>query len=102
MEKTIAGTTIQLDEQGFLTKPEQWSREVADGVAADLGITLTDAHWKVIDYLRAEHEKGVELTIRKVGASGVTDLKTFYGLFPGGPLKNACRIAGLPKPKSCL
>ncbi len=102
MQKTIAGKAVDVDEQGYLTDPSAWTKDIAAALAAELGITLTDAHWKVIDWLRAEHTKGTELTIRGVGASGIVDVKTFYELFPGGPLKNACRIAGLSKPTSCL
>jgi tRNA 2-thiouridine synthesizing protein E len=102
MEKVIAGQTVEVDEQGYMTKPDQWTEAVGEAIAGELGITLTDAHRKVIDFVRAEAAKGEELTIRKVGTSGIVDIKTLYELFPGGPLKNACKIAGLPKPKSCL
>ena len=102
MQRTIVGQVVDVDEQGYLTNPDQWTKEIATAIAAELGITLTDAHWKVIDYLRAERASGKELSIRGVATSGVTDIKAFYLLFPGGPLKNACRIAGLTKPTSCL
>jgi len=56
----------------------------------------------VISYIQDQNKNDVELTIRKVGKSGVTDIKEFYALFPGGPLKKASRIAGIPKPVCCI
>ncbi len=66
------------------------------------GIELTDKHFEVIEYLRNETANGSPLTIRKVGKSGITDIKGLYDLFPGGPLKKSSRIAGIPKPSSCV
>lgn len=102
MQKIINGSSVEFNEEGFLTQPEVWSKELALEIAKEINISLTDAHWKVIEYIRGEYAKGAELTIRKVGTSGIVDIKQFYILFPNGPLKNACRIAGLPKPHSCL
>jgi len=103
MQATIAGRTVEVNEEGYLTDPGNWTKGLAEELAIGLGIEkLTDKHWAVIDYLRSEHAKGEEMSIRKVGNSGVVDLKTFYALFPGGPLKNASKIAGLSKPTSCI
>jgi len=102
MKKTIAGKEVEIDEEGYLVDSPQWDKDVAQEIAKELNIELSDKHWEVIDYLRAQHDEGVEMSIRKVGKSGIVDLKEFYGLFPGGPLKNASKIAGLSRPASCV
>jgi len=102
MKKTIAGKEVEIDEEGYLVDSSQWDKDVAQEIAKELNIELSDKHWEVIDYLRAQHDEGVEMSIRKVGKSGIVDLKEFYGLFPGGPLKNASKIAGLSRPASCV
>jgi tRNA 2-thiouridine synthesizing protein E len=63
---------------------------------------MTDKHWEVIDYLQDQCRKNVPLSIRKIGKSGVVSIKDFYTLFPKGPLKISSRIAGIPKPVSCI
>ncbi len=90
------------NEEGYLTDASQWDKSLAEEIAKELNIKLTDDHWKVIEYLRQQHDEGVEMSIRKVGKSGVVDIKGLYTLFPGGPLKNASKIAGLPRPTSCM
>lgn len=99
---TIAGFDVAVNDQGYLTDLNQWNREVAAAIAEEEGISLTDEHWPVLEYLQDQYRKEVPLTIRKVGKSGVVDIKGFYALFPGGPLKKASRIAGIPKPASCI
>jgi tRNA 2-thiouridine synthesizing protein E len=101
-EKTIAGKTISLNEEGFMTDSSQWDKDVAKELAKEIGIELTDKHYEVIEFLRTATEKGEALTIRKVGKSGITDIKGLYDLFPGGPLKLSSKIAGIPKPTSCV
>ncbi len=102
METLIAGQSVDLNEQGYLTQLEQWNEAVAEAIAAEEGIQLTDKHFEVLRYLQEQYRQDVALTIRKVGKSGVVDIKAFYALFPGGPLKKASRIAGIPKPASCI
>lgn len=102
MEKVIAGQTVNVNDQGYLTDLNQWDKDIANEIAREEGITLNDDHWKVIDYIQDQYRQDVPLTIRKVGKSGVTDIKNFYALFPGGPLKKASKIAGIPKPVSCI
>lgn len=102
MEQTIAGKTVDVNEQGYLTDYTQWSKEIGLEIAKNEGIEMTDKHWEVIDYLRDQEKKEVALTIRKIGKSGVVDIKEFYSLFPKGPLKVSSKIAGIPKPKSCI
>ena len=100
--KTIAGVSVDLNDEGYLTDPSQWTKEVATEIALEEGIELTNKHFEVLEYLREETAKGAQLTIRKVGKSGITDIKGLYDLFPGGPLKKSSRIAGIPKPSSCV
>ena len=102
METIIANRPVEVNEQGYLLDMDQWSRSVAQGIAAEESIDLTERHFEVLDYLRREQAKGTQLSIRKVGKSGVVDIKEFYHLFPDGPLKKASRIAGIPKPTSCI
>lgn len=102
MEKILGGKSVQVNEEGFLTDLAQWSREVADSIAEEYEIHLSPLHWQVIDYLQREYRNDVPLTIRKVGKSGVVDIKQFYSLFPPAPLKVAAKISGIPKPASCI
>jgi tRNA 2-thiouridine synthesizing protein E len=102
MEKIIAGKSISVNEEGYLTNFAQWSKEVGEELAKEAGINMTPRHWEVIDYLQTEFKNDVPLSIRKVGKSGVVDIKEFYALFPNAPLKTATKIAGIPKPASCI
>jgi TusE/DsrC/DsvC family sulfur relay protein len=102
MEKTIAGVNITLNEEGYLTDPQQWNEEVAKEIAKEEGIELTDTHFAILNYLREQFLAGESLSIRKVGNSGIANIKELYQLFPGGPLKKSSRIAGIPKPASCV
>ena len=102
MEATLAGVSVNVNEEGYLTDFNQWNKEVGQGIAEQEGIEMTDRHWEVIDYLQDQHRKEVALSIRKVGKSGVVDIKEFYQLFPNGPLKISTKIAGIPKPASCI
>jgi len=101
-EKIIAGVSVDVNNEGYLTNPSQWTKEIAKEIAKELNIELGDKHFQVLEYIRKVHLEGQLLTIRKVGTSGIIDIKEFYQLFPGGPLKNASKIAGIPKPTSCV
>ncbi len=101
-ERTYAETKIDCNEEGYLTDLKQWNKAVATEIAAEEGIELLPKHWEVLDFIQDQYKNDIPLTIRKIGKSGVVDIKTFYQLFPGGPLKKASRIAGIPKPVSCI
>ncbi|MCK5079683.1 MAG: TusE/DsrC/DsvC family sulfur relay protein [Bacteroidales bacterium] len=101
-DKTIAGVNITLNEEGYLTDPEQWNEDVAKEIAQEEEIELSDKHFEVLNYLREQFLAGESLSIRKVGNSGIVNIKELYQLFPGGPLKKSSRIAGIPKPASCV
>ena len=102
MEKEIAGKMIKVNDEGYLTDFSQWTREVGEAIEAENNITMTPRHWEVIAYLQNEHKNNVALSIRKIGKSDVLDIKEFYQLFPQGPLKTSTKIAGIPKPASCI
>ena len=93
---------VAFDAEGYLIDPNAWTPELAHRLAAEHNIALTDKHFEVLNYLRDRFAEGTPLTIRRVGKSGLVDIKTFYNLFPGGPLKVSSRIAGIPKPASCV
>ena len=101
-EKIYAGFCVKCNEQGYLLDINEWNKEVGREIAKEEEIDMTDKHWEVINYLRDQCKKEVALTVRKVGKSGVVDIKGFYQLFPKGPLKTASKIAGIPKPVSCI
>ncbi|HEU4716477.1 MAG TPA: TusE/DsrC/DsvC family sulfur relay protein [Bacteroidia bacterium] len=102
MEKTISGKTVSVNEEGYLTDFSQWNRDIAGEIAREEQIVLSERHWEVIAYLQEQYKKKIPMSIRKIRNSGVIDIKEFYALFPKGPLKTASRIAGLPKPVSCI
>ena len=102
MERTIAGKTVAVNEEGFMTNFAQWDKQVAEALAAEANIALQPRHWDVINYLQAEFKNDSPLSIRKIGKSGVVDIKEFYQLFPTAPLKTSSKIAGIPKPASCI
>ena len=101
-QKVFAGVTVDVTEEGYLTNPSQWTKEIAIEIAKEEGVTLTENHFKILGFLREKQQKGETLTIRSVGNSGIVDIKGFYGLFPGAPMKKAAKIAGIPKPASCV
>ena len=103
MINQIAGQSVDVNEEGYLTDMSQWTPEIATAIATEEGIApLTDGHLKVIHYLREQQAKGAALTIRSMGKSGVVTTKELYDLFPGGPLKKSSKIAGIPKPVGCI
>lgn len=102
MQQTIGTTTIDVNDEGYLTDPSQWTPELAHQIAMTQDIELTDKHFEVLHYLRDRYAEGTPLTIRRIGKSGLVTIKEFYDLFPGGPLKVSSKIAGIPKPASCV
>jgi tRNA 2-thiouridine synthesizing protein E len=101
---TIAGVPVELDAEGFMTDASQWTREIAEAIARDNGIDpLTDKHWQVIDFCRADNEaKGTPPTVRRITKGTGISTKEMYQLFPKGPGILSSKIAGLPKPKGCI
>jgi tRNA 2-thiouridine synthesizing protein E len=101
-QKTYAGVTVDVTDEGYFTDPSQWTKEVAQAIAEEEGLELTDKHYEMLNYLRNKQAAGEQLTIRGINKSGIVDVKTFYQMFPGAPLKKSTKIAGIPKPTSCV
>ena len=101
----VAGRRLELNEEGFLTDPQQWDAEVARHLAkVEEGLDdLSDDHWAVINFIR-EHYSQTNLApmVRSICKTTGVPLKRVYELFPSGPAKGACKLAGLPKPDGCV
>ena len=96
--------TYEVDEDGFLQEPGVWNEAVAADFATSEGVgELTEKHWKIIHYLRNYYlQFGIAPMIRKLCKETGFDLKKIYTLFPSGPAKGACKLAGLSKPTGCV
>jgi len=100
----LGGREIEIDEDGFIQEPDKWNKEVAEDLAkAEKAYPMGEDHWKLVNYLRDYYLKyeiapPVRMLVKQTGL----DLKKIYELFPGGPAKGACKIAGLPKPTGCV
>jgi dissimilatory sulfite reductase related protein len=101
-EINIGETAVKFDDEGYMLESAQWNEEIAKFLAKEDDIELTDKHFEVLKFLRDTVKAGETLTIRKVGNSGIVDIKQFYALFPKGPLKLSSKYAGLSKPSSCV
>ena len=101
---TLAGSTVEVDAEGFLLDAEQWNEQMAEEIARANGIeTLTDRHWQVVDFMRKTYlESGSAPSIRSVGKTSGVPIKELYELFPKGPAKLAAKIGGIPKPRGCI
>jgi tRNA 2-thiouridine synthesizing protein E len=101
---TLGKVEIEIDEDGFIQEPDKWNKEVAEELAkAENAYPMGEDHWKLVNYLRDYYLKyeiapPVRMLVKQTGL----DLKKIYELFPGGPAKGACKIAGLPKPTGCV
>ena len=101
---TYAGHVVNVNDEGFFTEPAEWTEEMAPQVAKEEGIDhLTDRHWQVIRFMRAQYEaNGSGPTVRVLGKTSGVSVKELYQLFPKGPAKAAAKIAGIPKPRGCI
>jgi dissimilatory sulfite reductase related protein len=99
-----AGAELELDKEGFLQNPAQWTKEIGEAIAAENGIpTLTDRHWLVLHFMRNTFlSTGTAPTIRSLGKDSGVPVKELYQLFPKGPAKLAAKICGIPKPHGCI
>ncbi len=99
----LDGHSVHVDDEGFLTEYDEWDEELAKVLARQIGIELTDAHWKVIRFLREDYKtQGETATSRRVQAAGGVPVKEQFALFPKKPAKKMAYIAGLPKPHGCV
>ena len=100
---TIGGRDIHVDAEGFLTAYDEWDPDLAKQLAAQIGVDLTDAHWKAIRFLREDFAaQGETATLRRVSTVGGIPTKELFALFPKKPAKKMAYIAGLPKPHGCV
>ncbi|MCL4847176.1 MAG: TusE/DsrC/DsvC family sulfur relay protein [Acidobacteria bacterium] len=103
--QTASGLQIELNEEGFLLHPDLWNDEVAAALAREAeGIqALNEKHWAIVNYIRGYWlEKGMAPMIRALCQQTGVRLREVYELFPSGPAKGACKVAGLPKPDGCV
>ena len=100
----VNGAQIEVDEDGFIVDPALWNEDIVKVFAKLEEVEeLTENHWKVINYLRDYHKKfGIAPMIRKLCKESGFTLKEIYAMFPSGPAKGACKLAGLPKPTGCV
>jgi TusE/DsrC/DsvC family sulfur relay protein len=94
---------VRVDADGFLTEYEEWDERLATDLALQIGITLTDAHWQIIRFLRQDYaDEGETATLRRVSVMTGVPVKVLFTLFPSKPAKKMAYIAGLPKPRGCV
>jgi len=99
----LDGHSVHVDDEGFLTQYDEWDEGLAPVLARQIGIELTDAHWKVIRFLREDFKaQGETATSRRVQTAGGIPIKEQFALFPKKPAKKMAYIAGLPKPHGCV
>jgi tRNA 2-thiouridine synthesizing protein E len=99
----LNGHEVHVNDEGFLTDYDEWDEDLAKLLAAQIGIELTDDHWKVIRFLREDYQsQGETPTTRRVQAVGGVPVKEQFFLFPKKPAKKMAYIAGLPKPHGCV
>jgi len=100
---TIANKEVEVNEEGFLLNPDDWTKEIAMELAGTIHIELTDKHWQVIEFMRSDFKKtGKSPTVRRITQNSGVNTKELYQLFPGGPGKKAALLAGVPKPVGCV
>jgi tRNA 2-thiouridine synthesizing protein E len=100
---TIAGRSVAVDPEGFLTEYAEWDDDLARTLAAQIGIELTEEHWAAIRFLRQDYaDQGETATLRRVSMLAGIPVKDLFRLFPHKPAKKMAYIAGLPKPRGCV
>ena len=100
----LAGQNIEVDTEGFMLDPDQWTPEVATEIAREAGIDpLNEKHWTVIDFCRRDNaEKGTPPGVRRITKQAGISTREMYQLFPKGPGVLSAKISGLTKPKGCI
>jgi TusE/DsrC/DsvC family sulfur relay protein len=100
----LAGSSVEVDAEGFLSDAGQWNEQIAEEIARENGIEqLTERHWQVVRFMRATYlETGSAPSIRALGKTSGVPIKELYELFPKGPAKLAAKIGGIPKPRGCI
>ncbi len=102
--RTIAGKTVQVNDEGFMTNPSEWSKEIALELAREEGIPeMSAAHWKIVDFCRQSAVmSGAAPTLRAITNGAGVSTKELFTLFPKGPAKKVAKISGLGKPEGCV
>lgn len=102
--RVIAGKEVEINDEGFMTKPGEWSKEIAVEISKEEGIAeLTSMHWQIIDFCRKNAETtGKAPTMRQITNGAGVSTKELFTLFPKGPAKKVARISGLGKPEGCV
>jgi tRNA 2-thiouridine synthesizing protein E len=108
MLSEIAGNPLRVDDQGYLIDPADWNEQVAGALAREEGIVLTDAHWAVIRFVREYYERRhiapdarhVMKHLAAYRGAGGAQRNDLFVLFPYGYVKQACKIAGMRKPRA--
>jgi dissimilatory sulfite reductase related protein len=101
---TVVGQEYETDAEGFLQEPEKWNKQIAEEFAKTEATSypMTEDHWKVVNYIRNYYmEYDIAPPIRMLVKSTGLSLDKINELFPNGPAKGACKIAGLAKPTGC-
>jgi tRNA 2-thiouridine synthesizing protein E len=100
----LGGQEIEIDEDGFIQEPEKWNTEVAEDLAkTEDAYPMGEDHWKLVNYIRNYFlDYDIAPPIRMLCKANDFTLKYVYEMFPGGPAKGACKVAGLPKPTGCV
>jgi dissimilatory sulfite reductase related protein len=100
---TIDHHELHVDDEGFMTEYDEWDEPLANTLAANIGIELTDEHWKAIRFVRADFPaQGETATLRRIAVVGDIPTKQMFRMFPQKPAKKLAYIAGLPKPRGCV
>lgn len=95
--------SVSLNEEGFMTNPDQWTKEIAFELAKQESVELTDAHWKIVEFCRQNAATtGKAPTLRQITSGTGISTKDLFALFPKGPAKKVAKIAGLGKPEGCV
>jgi tRNA 2-thiouridine synthesizing protein E len=100
----LGGIEVEVDEDGFIQEPDKWNEAVAEDLAkTEEAYPMNEDAWKLVRYLRKYYlDFGIAPPIRMLTKQNNMDIKYIYKLFPGGPAKGACKVAGLPKPTGCV
>jgi TusE/DsrC/DsvC family sulfur relay protein len=106
----VNGKSYETDEEGYLVNLADWNKEVAEYIAKTENVNMSDQHWEVVDFLREYYDEyqiapAVRVLTKAIGKKLGPDKgnsQYLYDLFPYGPAKQACKIAGLPKPTGCV
>jgi tRNA 2-thiouridine synthesizing protein E len=102
--RDLGGKRLEVDEDGFIQDPAAWDKQVAAALAKTEGVDeMSENHWKLVNYLRNYYlEFEMAPMIRKLCKESGFKLSEIYEMFPSGPAKGACKVAGLPKPTGCV